>query len=268
MSFELADEITDLIKKLRPVSVLHRVYGQYSSNDVEFMYDDSENVYKPIIVTPSDKEVGSVGAFVEYIKEDLRRRNNSSGEFASVQIGSNGGIYFPDDNFGRFKTKYVRLHSQQWNLIKNSINREMTHKQFIEFLSSLKPSIEYFEELFSRFAQIRLIGNSTLTSQPVFINDGTGESGYKCTYKLESGGAGESILPFGFFCNCSFTKAGERKYDIPIELLFLRNLDDELRIKVMCPLWENIEEQAIIDESNFIKEETKDFDKLLVLSDF
>lgn len=57
-------------------------------------------------------------------------------------------------------------------------------------------------------------------------------------------------------------------YVIPFDLLFFRNEDDALRIQVLCPLFENIEEQAIIDEAKFVIAETKDYSNLLVLSDF
>ena len=44
--------------------------------------------------------------------------------------------------------------------------------------------------------------------------------------------------------------------------------DDELEIEVLCPLFENIEEKAIIDEAEFVKEKTSSHERLLVLSDF
>ena len=57
-------------------------------------------------------------------------------------------------------------------------------------------------------------------------------------------------------------------YNIPIELLLCRNEDDELEIEVLCPLFENTEEKAIIDEAEFVKEKTSSHERLLVLSDF
>ena len=52
------------------------------------------------------------------------------------------------------------------------------------------------------------------------------------------------------------------------DLLFTRNEDDEIEIEVLCPEFENIEEQAIIDEAEYIKEQTQGYSDLLVLSDF
>lgn len=65
-----------------------------------------------------------------------------------------------------------------------------------------------------------------------------------------------------------FAKAGDTKYSIPVDLLFFRNEDDELRIEVLCPEFENIEERAIIDESEYIKKETENLSELLILADF
>ena len=84
----------------------------------------------------------------------------------------------------------------------------------------------------------------------------------------EDGCDGEEHFPTGFALTVPFAKADTELYNIPIDLLFFRNEDDELRIEVLCPLFENIEEKAIIDEAEFVKTDTKEYANLLVLSDF
>ncbi len=264
---ELVKEITDLLKKQRPEKIEKLQYGQYSSRSIELLYNDGKKEYEQLNSTPENKTVGSVKAFASCIKEELKRRGNQTGNKATVRIYSKGGAFLPDEDFGIFKTSYERLNSQQWNLIKNNINSVMTHRKFLEFVQALKPSIDNFSELFAKLSSIRMIGNSTLCSTPIFVN-AEQEQGYRCKYKLEDGYEGEEILPQGFIANVPFVKAGEIKYDIPIELLFYRNEEDELGIRVLCPLFENIEEKAIIDEAEFIKSETASYADLLVLSDF
>lgn len=264
---EIAQETAELLLKQRPETITQKEYGQYSSREVDLLYCDTEEKYKKLTSIPENKNVGSVKAFAACIKEELKRRENSTGNKATVRIFSQGGYFIPDDDFGVFKTTYNRINSQQWNFIKGRINRVMPHREFLEFVQALKPSIADFNELFQRLSSIRLIGNSTLCSTPIFINDKQ-EQGYKCTYKLEDGYEGEEVLPQGFICSVPFVKAGEKLYDIPIELLFYRNDNDELGIRVMCPLFDNIEEQAIIDEAEYIKKETAEYKELLILSDF
>ncbi|MCD7740157.1 MAG: hypothetical protein LUH11_02285 [Candidatus Gastranaerophilales bacterium] len=264
---ETIKETIKFLSKTRPEKITKIQYGQYGQREVELLYNDGEKEYQELNSIPENKQVGSVKAFALCIKEELRRRGNKTGDKATVRIFSDGGYFIPDEDFGTFKTEYKRINSQQWNWIKSNINKIMSHRDFLEFVQALKPSIEDFNTLFTRLSSLRIIGNSTLCSTPIFVN-GEQEQGYKCTYKLQDGYEGEEILPQGFICRVPFAKAGEALYEIPIELLFYKNEIDGLGIRVMCPLFENIEEQAIIEEAEFIKKETSDYKELLILSDF
>lgn len=264
---EITKEVAKIMMKHRPEKLEKIQYGQYGERIVELLYNDHDERYTQLTSYPDNKKVGSAKAFAACIKEELQRRNNLTGEKATVRIFTKGGYFIPDEDFGIFRTDYERVNSQQWNYLKLHINQIMTHKEFLEFVQALKPSIPDFSELYSKLSSLRIIGNSTLCSNPIFTNNEM-QKGFKCTYKLENGYEGEEILPEGFICHIPFVKAGEKFYDIPIELLFYRDEDDELGIRVICPLFENFEEQAIIDEAEYIKNETSEFSKLLILSDF
>ena len=252
MEIELTKEVITALKdRKRPELIDCPIYGQYDSEKRTFIYDDAHQRYILQNTIPQQKTVRSVKAFIAIIKEELKRRSNETGNKATVKVNLDGGYFIPDDNFGRECIEFTRLNSQQWNLLKSGINKVYNHKGFLQFLQGLSPSINDFRELFKRFSLLRLVGKSTLTSNPIITEDGQTQ-GYTCTYKLD--------VPFA--------KAGEKNYTIPIELLFFRNEDDELRIEVQCPLFENIEEQAIIDEAELVKSETNSYSELLVLSDF
>ena len=126
-------------------------------------------------------------------------------------------------------------------------------------MQSLKPSINNFQDLFRRFATLRMLGTTQITSNPIFTEEGQ-ETGYTCRYKLEDGCDGEVSV--------QFAKAGDEYYTIPIDLLFYRDENDCIKIETSSPLFENIEEQAIVDEANYIKEQASVYEQLLVLSDF
>ena len=263
----LKEAIETLKNQKRPEKIPVMVYGQYSSGYRECLYNDAEHKYSFISETPKAKTVRSVKAFVNIIREELRRRCNSTGDKATVRIHLNGGEFIPDDDFGYSLITFNRLNSQQWNVVKNGINRVYDHKGFLEFIQSLKPSFDSFDEVFRSFATLRMVGRTEITSNPIFTEEGQ-SSGYKCSYKLEDGCDGEETFPGGFTLSVPFAKAGDTKYSIPIDLLFFRNEDDELRIEVLCPEFENIEERAIIDESEYIKKETENLSELLILADF
>lgn len=263
----LKEAIETLKNNKRPELINCPVYGEYSSEEKTFIYNDAQECYHYETAAPEDKKVRSVKAFAKIISEELRRRENQEGDKATVKINLSGGYFIPDDNFGRTKVIFDRLNSQQWNIIKNGINRIYDHKSFLLFLQSLKPSIDNFAEIFKQFATLRMVGQTTLTSNPIFTEEGQ-ESGYRCRYRLEDGCDGEDTFPCGFMVNVPFAKAGDNYYDIFIDLLFFRDEDDELRIEVLCPLFENIEERAILDEAQYIKEQAQAHEKLLILSDF
>lgn len=268
MEIELTREVITALKdRKRPELIDCPIYGQYDSEKRTFIYDDANKRYILQHTRPEQKSVRSVKAFIAIIKEELKRRSNETGNKATVKVNLDGGYFIPDDNFGRECIKFTRLNSQQWNLLKSGINKIYNHKGFLQFLQGLSPSIHDFQELFKRFALLRLVGKSTLTSNPIITEDGQTQ-GYTCTYKLDDGCDGEENFPSNFCLDVPFAKAGEKTYVIPIELLFFRNEDDELRIEVQCPLFENIEEQAIIDEADLVKSETNSYSELLVLSDF
>lgn len=268
MEEKIIEQAIDALKnQKRPEMISCPVYGQYSTLPTVFMYNDSTKQYEMRKSQPKDKRVRSVKAFAKIIAEELRRRENSLGDKSTVCINMQGGEFIPDDDFGYSSISFERLNSQQWKLIKSGINTIMNHREFLLFLQGLKPSIEYFADVFKSYATLRMIGRTELTSNPVFTEDGQ-NSGYTCSYKLEDGTTGEEKFPTGFVANVQFAKAGDKSYNIPIDLLFSRNEDDEIEIEVLCPEFENIEERAIIDEAEYIKQQTSGYSNLLVLSDF
>ena len=259
--------ITVLENQKRPEQITQTVYGEYTPYKAELIYNDDEHRYSSRQTHANRKEVRSVNSFIDVIKEELRRRENTDGNKATVGLNLEGGYFIADENKQKGFVKYSRLNSQQWVLFRSGINKRMDHKEFLLFLQALKPSIDNFQDVFSQFVQLRLIGHSEITSNPIITADGQ-SCGYSCTYKLEDGTDGDAQFPTGFSLNLQFAKAGVMNYDVNVDLLFYRDEGNELMIQVLCPEFEHIEETAIIDESNEVKEKTSQYTKLLVLSDF
>lgn len=252
----------------RPEHLLVKEYGSYSERVCEYTYSDFDKGYQKKSRGNNEKQVRSIGAFISAIKEELRRRNNKTGDKATVRLSLDGGFFTADDDFnGGVNIEYKRLNSQQWELFKSGINKTMDHRSFLLFLQALKPSIDKFDDVFRSYVTLRLVGHSELTSNPIITDNGQ-SSGYTCTYKLEDGTDGEETFPEGFRLNLQFAKAGVMTYDISVDLLFFRDDDDELKIQVLCPEFEHIEEQAIIDEAEKVKNDISESEDLLILSDF
>lgn len=266
----LLSELIVLMKnQKRPETIKAPVYGLYSERERTFIYNDSQEYYEVEIRQPREKEVHNVKAFALSIAEELKRRGNATGDRATVNINSHGGLFIPDDDFGGYEIAFRRINSQQWNLVKKMLNQTVNHKQFLLWLQGLKPSFdgEVFQNLFLKFVQLKIVGTSKLVSNPIITQNGQ-EQGYTCCYRLQDGTEGEEHFPTGFSVRVPFAKAGDTYYDIPIDLLFTKDECDGIQITVLCPEFENIEERAIIDEAKYITQETKKYSELLVLSDF
>ena len=153
METTLLKEVIEALKQTkRPELVDVTIYGKYSPEQRQLLYSDANMKYELHTSKPCDKEVRSVNAFVAIIKEELLRRENETGNMATVKLDLNGGYFIPDDNFGEEMIKFQRLNSQQWNLIKNGINTIYNHKGFLQFLQQLAPSFDNFQEIFKRFS--------------------------------------------------------------------------------------------------------------------
>ncbi len=172
MEAVLKEAIEVLKNKKRPELIDVTVYGRYSYRNQTYLYNDSQQQYELHRSVPVDKTVRSVKAFVEIIKEELLRRGNETGQNSTVKINLDGGYFIPDDDFGEEMIKFSRLNSQQWNFVKDGINKVYNHRGFLKFLQALAPSIDNFTEIFKSFSLLRLVGKSVLTSNPIITSEG------------------------------------------------------------------------------------------------
>lgn len=261
--------IKDVILRNRPEHTDIKEYGVYfGSKQYEATYSDSDKTYKIKKNEYNNNKVRSAKAFIEYIKEELKRRDNKTGKFATARIHMQGGDFNADCNFNDGFCLYERLHSEQFNTLEHYNGKVLDHEEFLIMLQKLKPSIEYFSELYKRCSQIRIVGRSEVNSTPIFDESGEAESGYRCQYRLSDGTDEEALLPADFYVSLPFVKAGEREYTYHVELLFFNTKSNEIAVKIQVTDWETNFEEAIIDEAADIKEALSEYTELLILADF
>lgn len=265
----LKELVQDVIFRNRPEHITVKTYGNYEGFEKqEATYSDADKKYLTKTKQEGNNKVRSVKAFIAFIEEELERRENRSGKFATAKITLEGGKFTADDNYNRGVCSYERLHSEQYNILEYYNGKVLDHEEFLTMLQKLKPSILGFAELYQRCSKIRIVGRSQMASQPMFDDEGNAESSFVCTYKLEDGTDEDVSLPANFLCKIPFAKAGEQKYQYLVELLFFNTKSNSIAIKVQVPEWETNEEIAVIDEANFVKETLSNLNELLVLADF
>lgn len=265
----LEELVKNTILRNRPEHTEVKTYGNYEGFiSQEATYSDKNKEYEISTEEGEMYEVHSAKAFIAYIKEELNRRENKTGKYSTAKITLQGGDFTADCNYNNGECEYKRLNSEQYNILKNYKDTVLDHEEFLTMLQKLKPSIAGFPELYQRCSKIRIVGRSQMNSQPMFDDEGNAEASFICTYKLEDGTDEDVSLPANFLCSIPFAKAGEKKYDYLVELLFINTKSNSIAVKVQVPDWETNEEQAIIDEADFVKSELSELDELLVLADF
>ena len=145
-------EILETLRFKRPETIQVSEIGKYSERKRELVYCDNEKLYKSFSTRIKESELNNVKSFCEAIKEELRRLENEDGEKSTVRITERGGHFTPNEDFSDIVIEYNRINSQQWQLIKRNINRVMSHREFLEFVQALKPSIADFQNLFQRLS--------------------------------------------------------------------------------------------------------------------
>ena len=269
----LISKLIDNIKEeKRPYSAHIVEYGKYTNRERVVFYNDNRQCYDQPYTAETVKktEVRSAKAFVEYIKDELARRNNDDGHHASVQLGLEGGKFTADDDFNEGICTYSRLKSEQLIALENAKGRTFTQTEFLQLLQRLKPSIPDFKNIWTTFSKLRIERNSRMSSNPVFDDNLEMEEGCTCTYEIQSGanvGTTEEVrIPLEFQVIMPFVKAGEKLYDFKVELVVSKG-NYGIEITTVIPDYEIRIEQAIIDEAEFIKNSLKDAIELLVLAD-
>lgn len=263
----IGTEFIEEIQKLsRPDKLEVTQYGKYSSRTVEAVYNDANQQYEVQKVNASTTSLSSTKSLIQFVKEEFKRRDNKTGNNSTLRIGINGGKFTADDNFGEGICEYKRVLSQQWEMLDEINGRIMNHEEFLMALLKLSPSINDFREAYKSFLKVRVVGNSEMVSNPVFVNN-QAESGYMVKYKLQGGQSADDVIPDHFSVTVPYVKASDKKYDIDVDVQIMNDNCNNLKIKINIPLLENKEEQAIIDEIENIKGELGDYKDMSILSD-
>ncbi len=265
----MINEIKRILQNIqvqRPVKDEAIIYGNYTTTKKEAFYNDANRCYVVRDYLKNSEEVSTVQSFSDFIKEELKRRNKETGKYATAVISSQGGHFTADDDFQRGNCTFRRSLSEQWLAFKNCIGRSYSHEEFLLLMQKLSPSIVNFEELYPTLLDIRVIGRAETVSKPFYVNGET-EEGVKIKFKMRGGEDEDIILPDSFIVRLPYAKGNyDKLYDVEVNLVYDNR--GGVSILIQAPKFEQAEEQALLDEVNFLKEELKQYPELLVLFNF
>lgn len=261
-------ELFNRLDTKRDVKITITDYGVYGERQIECVYNDAKQCYEELKKDCRNIDVSSVNSFIDFIREELDRLNNKTGKKATVVINNNGGSFCADDDFQDIACDYNRAITTLWRTLRSVANKRMNHEELLTTLQRLRPCISNFEELYRNLLDIRTIGRSEITSNPVFI-DGEAGAGYKISFRLQNGADDETVLPSNFTCIVPYAKGRpDVTYELPIELMFLNNGHGKVEILFQCSELERMEEQALQDEVKYLQENLTEFKDLLVLLNY
>ncbi len=259
-------QILQQIQKQRPVKETVTVYGNYTESQKEAIYDDSQRRYITQPSLKSCEEVSTVESFVDFIKEELKRRDKATGKLATAIIDSNGGYFTADDDFQKGNCKFKRSLSEQWIAFRDCLGRSFNHEEFLRLMQKLSPSISDFEELYPVFLDIRIIGRAETVSKPFYVK-GEKEEGIKIKFKMQGGEDENIVMPESFKIQLPYAKGNyDKLYEVDVQLIYDNR--NGINILIQAPKFEKVEEDALLDEVEYLKSELEKYPELLVLFNF
>lgn len=267
----MLSKLFDRFDKKRDVIIEVTDYGVYSSRKLEAIYNDSDKCYRTKSWATRCLKVSTVDSFVDFIAEEFKRARNETGNNATVVINRHGGNFNGNDNFENIGCNYERSLTTGWIELNRVANTKINHETLLTTLQKLRPYIENFEDLYLTLLDIRSIGRSEMISNPVFVpgDDMIANSGYKITYKLQSGTQEDVTLPNRFEVILPYSRGRQDVcYRVPVELLYLNNGNGRIEIVFQVAELEQIEEQALQDEVDYLKSKLAQFKDLLVLLNY
>lgn len=259
-------KILEKVQQQRPTKETVTIYGNYTDKTVEAIYNDATQRYETRDPLKSCENVSTVESFAVFIKEELKRRGRETGRLATAVIDSNGGRFTADDDFQRGNCKFTRSLSEQWETFKNCIGKSYNHEEFLRLMQKLSPSIVDFENLYPTLLDIRIIGRSEEISKPFYVNGET-ETGIKIKFKMRGGEDEDIIMPEKFTVKLPYAKGNYDKfYNVDVQLVYDNRCG--INILIQAPMFEQAEEQALLDEVELLKKELSQYKDLLVLFNF
>ena len=133
-------------------------------------------------------------------------------------------------------------------------------------MQKLSPSIVNFENLYPTFLDIRVIGRAETVSKPFYVKGET-ESGIRIKFKMQGGEDENITMPEKFSIALPYAKGNyEKLYNVDVQLVYDNKCG--INILIQAPMFEQVEEEALLDEVKYLKKELSKYPDLLVLFNF
>lgn len=256
--------LENLISKARPETLNVKTHGVYVAEVQQATYNDGKGQYEVLQAFAKNRSVSNLNSLISAVKEECKRREGQQdGKYMTVGFTLLGGYFFCNDNMPNLGFyEYKRQKSALWKVIERIIDREFDHKELIVLIQNLRlafKSPEEFNKVFSGISELKVKKGTEATSKPIATGGKFGNS-YKEEFDIG-----------GFACTLTvevpYLKGSEEKYDIDLWINIITN-GEHTYFKIICPEFEMVEEEAILNEISDFRKEVAELKELLILEDY
>jgi hypothetical protein len=246
-------DLKDAIEHVQETSVygLDPIVDAGDGSGRKFLFDFNTSEYKPIErFVKHEGAVSTVESLAELVAEYARRFERTTGKNMTVTFTSSGASFSPDDFDRRHVVTYRRVLSQQWEALKSSLGKAMSHKALIRTLQALSPSIENYPLVFAAFQRLAISKDVKLTSEPVLGANGQSDNTYHVSLSIKGAVAGDTTLPSQITLKLQYARGSSATYEIPVEVDLSEN-DGTPVITLFAPTLDAVADRAVLDEMSY-----------------
>ena len=199
------------------------------------------------------RSVSDVDSLIAVVIEEAKRAGNATGEFMTVSIRKNGAYFHPDDRKRVDTWEFLRQESEPFKALANKLNSPMNHKQFMTFLTRMRPYLgESFSEVFRDYRRVNTETATSASSSPVLVDGGTKEDFcYEITFK----DAGKQPLRASFWLRLPYVAMDveSRWLDVRVDVEPEFTTGKELKLNLVAPELPELQDAYLQGEAERLK---------------
>lgn len=267
---EIIEKLIDPTKK-RPETIAIGS-DSYIYNDAQKRYElaQKDENEKPFIRT-----VCNVDSFARVVLEEDKRRSDdkhAAGLRRTVIFCENGAEFFIDDleRFKQDKWVFRRRFTHLWETIVQLANgKQMSHKDLIFALDSVRKYIPGYENLHYAISKLRINKKVAFVSNPIF-SEGEQRGAFEWEQRVDSSNATEkAVCPSEIPFKGQVVRGSPISYEFSLQLTPV--LDDEngrIFFVMTLPGMDLVLDQIREDEYSAFCEQVKSLENLLIIRNY
>lgn len=258
-------EIIDFVTGLKRPETINTYDGEY-------IYHDNSQSYSKVFLTVEKREVCNVNSFSRATIEVARRAQNETGNKMTVIFDDSGALLFPEEHkLGKEQNKwhFERRYTRLWNTIRLLVGKNLSHKELLRKLESVKDCVNNFEDLYAILSKLKVSKKIDFTSQPMY-EEGDKSGSFSWNQRVDSNGVNQTAsCPSSISFEGRIVRGSETSYGFELSLTPVLNEEKgSIDFAIEMPGFDMVLDQVREDEYKTFCEDVKGLSELLILRDY